>query len=300
MKTTFVVVIVSAACILFALNLFLGVFGDVLPIAKLSPLFENAAEGRGIFTQRRDFSLLVEELKQAVSTPAPLRSGEEAPTSFLTKQGVFQWTNTQRQEQGLSLLEADTTLDNVAAARARDMFEKQYFGHVAPDGSGVAEAAQKEEYAFLAIGENLALGNFATDSALVQAWMDSPGHRENIVSPRYQEIGIAVEQGEFEGNTVWIAVQIFGLPSSACSMPSSELESDIELKKIQIEEMEVILDKEYKEIEATEPKRGQVFRDRVDHYNQLVAQYNKLVEDVQVLIGEYNVEAREFNECANG
>jgi uncharacterized protein YkwD len=92
------------------------------------------------------------------------------------------------------------------------MFENQYFAHESPTGEKVSDLAKKFGYDFLLIGENLAMGNFSSDEDLVLAWMESPGHRENILNEKYQEIGVAVKKGIFEGKEVWIAVQHFGLP----------------------------------------------------------------------------------------
>jgi len=119
-----------------------------------------------------------------------------------------------------------------------DIFEKQYFAHISPEGLGPSDLAEKSGYEYIMIAENLALGNFKDDNTLVNAWMDSPGHRANILNNRYTEIGVAVGKGFFsesnENNKeeiateVWIAVQEFGLPLSSCPKPEESLLNTIE------------------------------------------------------------------------
>ena len=135
-----------------------------------------------------------------------------------------------------ALLE-NTKLDQSAELKAQDMLKNQYFAHTSPSGMAVGNLAEKVGYEFIAIGENLALGNFENDEALVQAWMDSPGHRANILNSRYQEIGVAVLKGVFEGRTTWLAVQHFGLPLSVCPSPQEGVKLTIDANQNKIDEI---------------------------------------------------------------
>ena len=67
------------------------------------------------------------------------------------------------------------------------------------------------------------MGNFKNDQDLVSAWLNSPGHRANILNTRFTEIGTAVLKGFYEGREVWMAVQEFGLPLSSCPNPDSKV-----------------------------------------------------------------------------
>src|SRR5262249_8345343 len=126
----------------------------------------------------------------------PLRGGDASANVTLTQAGVIKWTNIQRQENGaLPALTVNAKLNESAQLKLKDMFAKQYFEHVSPSGVGPDGLANEVGYAYASIGENLALGNFADDRALVQAWMDSPGHRANILGKSYREIGVAVGKG---------------------------------------------------------------------------------------------------------
>jgi len=133
----------------------------------------------------REKVVLVEEIGKQIIAPAPLRAVEETPKSFLTQAGIIKWTNSQRKEYDLPPLRENSELNALALIKAKDMLAEQYFGHISPAGEGVADLAEMIGYEFIIIGENLALGNFRDDQALVQGWMDSPGHRQNILNGQY-------------------------------------------------------------------------------------------------------------------
>jgi len=245
-----------------------------------------------------DFS--IKEIERKILTPPPLRAPEEAPEAFLTREGVIQWTNIQRAEYGLPPLKESAKLDSSAEIKVEDMFENQYFAHSSPSGVGVKELTEMVGYEFIAIGENLALGNFQNDETLVQGWMDSPGHRENILNTQYQEIGVAVIKGLFKGQTTWLAVQHFGLPLSACSQPDETLKTEIEKNQNQIVELQQTLEVLQTEIQTMRPKRGPAYNQKIEQYNAIVSQYNNLVDETKVLISRYNVQVKLFNDCVTG
>lgn len=245
-------------------------------------------------------NFLKEEAEKIIVAPPPLRSESENPQSFLTQQGVIKWTNSQREKNGLLPLVENTTLDKMAAAKADDIFQNQYFAHESPAGTGVGDLAKNFGYDFIIIGENLALGDYKDDEALVQAWMDSPGHRANILNNRYQEIGVAVKRGVYEGRTTWLAVQHFGLPLSVCPLPDAKIESQIEINQAKIDELQKTLAALQNEIMNMRPKRSELYNQKIEEYNNLVEQYNTLVELTKNLILNYNTQINQFNQCAAG
>ncbi|MCU0653020.1 MAG: CAP domain-containing protein [Candidatus Pacebacteria bacterium] len=109
-------------------------------------------------------------------------------------------------------LASNATLDKVAAERAADMFKYQYFSHSSPDGKTMVNLVNQYGYRWWALGENLAWGTYSTGAQIVNSWMNSPGHKANILSASYAEIGIAAAYGNFKGRNVWIAVQVFARP----------------------------------------------------------------------------------------
>jgi uncharacterized protein YkwD len=105
--------------------------------------------------------------------------------------------NAYRADAGLPPLRIDPSLTVAAEARMREMADGEWWGHQAPDGTPpFAFIPVDYDYAFAA--ENLAAG-FETAGLLVQAWMESPGHRANIMGAQYADCGIAVIEGSTKG-----------------------------------------------------------------------------------------------------
>lgn len=123
-------------------------------------------------------------------------------------------TNQARAEAGLPPLSVNSLLQESARRKAEDMFKYNYFAHNSPQGVTPWQWFDGVGYAYVYAGENLAI-DFQTGEGVHKAWMDSPGHRKNILSDRYREIGIAVVTGNFDGRTTTIVVQHFGSLSSA-------------------------------------------------------------------------------------
>ena len=161
-------------------------------------------------------------------TPPPIRVEREASGAELTIVGTIAKTNDERRTRGLPELAANAKLAAAARVKADDLFARQYFEHVSPTGAGPADLAREAGYEYIEIGENLALGNFSDDADLVRAWMESPGHRANILNKEYEEIGVAVGKGTFEGETTWMAVQVFGRPLPDCPKPDAVLKAQID------------------------------------------------------------------------
>lgn len=245
-------------------------------------------------------NFFIEKIEKQIATPPPLRAAKEASESFLTKAGVIELTNVQREKYGLPKLKENAKLNLSAELKVQDMFLQQYFAHDSPSGATVGNLADGAGYQFIAIGENLALGNFENDEVLVQAWMDSPGHRANILNNRYQEIGVMVLKGTFEGKSTWLAVQHFGLPLSVCPSPDETIKITITADQNKIDEISKELETLQTEIRTMSPKRGSVYQEKINQYNELVAEYNLLIDQAKLIINEYNRQVRLFNECLTG
>jgi hypothetical protein len=93
------------------------------------------------------------------------------------------------------------------------MFSKNYWAHVAPDGTTPWDFIKKNGYNYSSAGENLAR-DFNDSQSVVSAWMASKSHRENIVNLHYREIGIGVVNGILDGKETTLVVQMFGTPVS--------------------------------------------------------------------------------------
>jgi uncharacterized protein YkwD len=97
------------------------------------------------------------------------------------------------------------TLANVALGHANDMAEKNYFEHVDPAGQSPADRVRAVGYSEKLVGENIAYGPKSVDE-VVQGWLDSPGHCENIMDPRFVEMGIGLAPGHVKRGLYWVQV----------------------------------------------------------------------------------------------
>jgi hypothetical protein len=129
----------------------------------------------------------------------------------ITKSALLEYLNSERKARNLPILVENQKLDLSATLKAKDILEKDYFAHRSPDGISPWYWFRVSGYDYQFAGENLAIG-FLDSKEVHDAWMNSPSHRQNILNPNYQEIGIAVLKGEFNGNEVYVVVQHFGRP----------------------------------------------------------------------------------------
>ncbi|PJC66042.1 hypothetical protein CO018_03970 [Candidatus Beckwithbacteria bacterium CG_4_9_14_0_2_um_filter_47_11] len=134
--------------------------------------------------------------------------------SSITAQELVDLTNAKRVEAGLPALEFNQLLAQAAQAKAADMIVKNYWAHTSPDGATPWVWFKNLGYKYLYAGENLAR-DFSDSAGVVNAWMNSPTHRENILSNRYREVGIAVVHDNFQGQPTTLVVQMFGTQVSS-------------------------------------------------------------------------------------
>lgn len=124
---------------------------------------------------------------------------------------LFDLTNQERSSHSLPPLTYNSELEAAAKAKAADMFAKNYWNHFAPDGTSPWDFIIKSGYQYEYAGENLAK-NFLFSQGVVDAWMASPTHRENILRKDYTEVGYAVVNGVMNGEETTLVVQMFGTP----------------------------------------------------------------------------------------
>lgn len=119
--------------------------------------------------------------------------------------------NEDRTDSDLGTLTVSPVLEEAARMKAEHMAENEYFAHVSPDGVDPWYWFYRAGYSFASAGENLAI-NFSDSKDVNRAWMDSPGHRANIMNGKFTEIGIAAVQGTYKGRKTIYVVQLFGTP----------------------------------------------------------------------------------------
>lgn len=133
--------------------------------------------------------------------------------SDISRASVIASMNLQRAAHHLPPLREDPRLDAAADDRVSDMLSLRYWAHVAPDGRTPFEALFPHGYSFVAAAENLAAG-FENVHRLMEGWMDSAGHRANILSEEFVDCGVAVIEGSpthpsWRGKSI---VVLFGKP----------------------------------------------------------------------------------------
>ncbi|HXV44511.1 MAG TPA: CAP domain-containing protein [Anaerolineae bacterium] len=112
--------------------------------------------------------------------------------------------NAERTARGLTALSADSTLMQVAEAHSRDMRNRDFFNHINPDGLGPGDRLDNAGYRWQRWGEIIGAA-YATPQAMLNGWMNSPGHRANLLNPNFSEIGLGyVSGGEYD--YYWTAV----------------------------------------------------------------------------------------------
>ncbi|MEB3360167.1 MAG: CAP domain-containing protein [Synechococcales bacterium] len=132
---------------------------------------------------------------------------------------VLQLTNQFRAENGVPPLALNTLLNSAAQNHSQNMAQQDFFSHTGADGSSLANRVTAVGYEYQSVGENIAAGQSIPQS-VVEAWINSPGHRANLLNSNYTEIGIGYEflandTGNVNYRHYW--TQVFGLASGANS-----------------------------------------------------------------------------------
>ena len=127
----------------------------------------------------------------------------------ITVEELYRITNEKRFEAGLPPLQLNPKLSQAAQMKAADMYNQNYWAHKAPDGTTPWQFILQAGYQYLVAGENLAK-NFTDSRSVVEAWMRSPSHRDNILKPEFQDVGFAVVDGKLLGEETTLVVQMFG------------------------------------------------------------------------------------------
>ena len=150
-------------------------------------------------------------------------------TTDLSEDLIVSWSNLARIEKGLEPLAINQMLSQAAFNKAVNMVDLGVFAHSYQDGEELItpwEFFDEVGYKYAHAGENLAK-NYTSSQDLVVSWLDSPTHRDNILSENYAEIGVAVVEGEFEGRPVSLVVQFLGTPATEISVSKFESSTDV-------------------------------------------------------------------------
>lgn len=135
------------------------------------------------------------------STDAGEDISEEEPCLTPRTRRQLELTNEARAEEGLGALECDKGLTQSAYLHAKDMCELDYFSHDSQDGRDLSDRVNAQNVQWTTIGENIAYGQFSPED-VHEAWMDSPGHRANILTEGFGRLGVGYYL--CEGYPYWV------------------------------------------------------------------------------------------------
>ncbi|WP_288222210.1 CAP domain-containing protein [uncultured Clostridium sp.] len=127
------------------------------------------------------------------------------------EQAIFQRVNQERAAAGLPALSYNTTMEHYARIKSKDMGDRGYFDHKDPEGKLITEQMKADGVSYRAWGENIAYiqgmsGNSALATKFMDNWMNSSGHRANILSSNFSSIGIGVYK---IGNTYYATQEFY-------------------------------------------------------------------------------------------
>ncbi|MBD3329029.1 hypothetical protein GF357_00880 [Candidatus Dojkabacteria bacterium] len=178
-----------------------------------------------------------------------------ASASSITSEKLVELTNVERRKYGLKELTVNSRLSSAAKAKANDMLLKQYWDHFGPSGETPWQFIEGADYKYIYAGENLAKG-FSSAEGVHLAWMASQSHRKNIISGKFNEIGIAVVSGNLMDEEVVLVVQMFGNQTSEIQQASVK-----SVTEENFDEYQSIENGQIKSISIDYPAEGDVLTD---------------------------------------
>lgn len=145
--------------------------------------------------------------------------GYAANTSVV---GLLDETNSQRTGSGVASLQLNSQLNQAAQAKAEDMASRDYWSHTTPDGKEPWWFVTNVGYTYASVGENLAYG-FSSSSTTIAGWMNSPGHRSNLLNDSFRDVGFGIAQSPnyVASGPQTIIVAMYGAANASVSSPSN-------------------------------------------------------------------------------
>ncbi|MED4780108.1 CAP domain-containing protein [Brevibacillus choshinensis] len=132
-------------------------------------------------------------MQQPVQQQSAKQAKQQVDASSVMKQ-VADLVNQERAKAGLKPLELDASLNKVAQAKAADMSNNNYFDHTSPTYGSPFDMMKQFGVSYMTAGENIAMGQHTADEVMTQ-WMNSEGHRQNIMNPSFTKIGVGFVNG---------------------------------------------------------------------------------------------------------
>jgi|SRR5579875_21785 len=168
---------------------------DINEINRVIENYFNTNTSQNSSMQVQSHQVTKPATHQTVAVKKPVKQTTSTLSAF--EQKVVDLTNQQRAKYGLPALKVDTTLSKMAHEKSRDMSANHYFSHTSPTYGSPFDMMKQFGITYRYAGENIAEGQ-QTPEEVVNAWMNSPGHRANILNPNYNYIGVGyVAQGNY-------------------------------------------------------------------------------------------------------
>jgi hypothetical protein len=226
---------------------------------------------------------------------------------------IIKLTNEYRASLGLTPLRENFQLTHAAEYRANDMISNRYYAHVNPiTGEGPGEAIKDANYQYRTYAENIAMGNWQSNRHIVDGWINSPGHRANIVNPNIREIGVAIIKDTttpLGRPSAYYGVQLFASPMPDCTRPSEvdkallqemqrkndDIWRRVNIQKSEIERLQARIHRENNN--TTKKRMINDFNRQINAYNSLVAEAKGMQDSLQLVIQSYNSRIHEYNAC---
>ncbi|MBI4050329.1 MAG: hypothetical protein HY398_02670 [Candidatus Doudnabacteria bacterium] len=184
-----------------------------IAVLRASPLvgLQAFAQADSLSPKNTSFvwkSVLVALMLLLSLTASPLTASTERN---LEARDVIAALNADRAQNDLAPLAANPRLEEAARKKAEDLLKIGYFAHTSPIGLEPWDFIRAAGFDYSYAGENLAM-NYGNADELESDFLQSPSHRENLLSPNYTDVGVAVVQGLYQGQEAVITVQMFGTP----------------------------------------------------------------------------------------
>lgn len=215
----------------------------------LSFLIPNKKNNYKPYLLRNSALLVYTALLLFVNTFSGLIGISEVHASSITSTNIISLTNIERGKYGLNKLKNNSKLASAALAKANNMLKEQYWNHFGPNGETPWQFIKAAGYTYVYAGENLAKG-FKSSEGVVEAWMASPTHRDNLLSGNYTEIGVAVVSGKLLGENTTLVVQMFANPTDVVRPSPVITKPSVQTQK-----------GETMSIKITSPKNGTILND---------------------------------------
>jgi uncharacterized protein YkwD len=139
--------------------------------------------------------------EKAAATTAVKTCGGGSISLKAKEKRILTLHNAARANNGLKPLCADPLLTKAARSHSREMIKKDYFSHSSYDGESVSQRLKRFGYRRSVYSENIAggSGTFAKPGSTFRRWMNSSGHKSNIVDRRFRPVGVGIYTGSFKG-----------------------------------------------------------------------------------------------------